>query len=380
MSSSTDGVSVGPRLEPYDALLVLSFGGPEGQADVIPFLENVTRGKNIPRERLEEVGEHYRAFGGMSPINEQNRALVASLEHQLAEEELSIPVYWGNRNWHPYLADEVARMAADGIRRAAVFVTSAYDSYSGCRQYREDLARAVAEVGPSAPTFDRLRHSFDHPGFIEANADSVVGALGELSREAAEQARMVFVTHSIPVTMAETSGPTGHAYVTQHEAVARHVVARVAERTGVQYEHDLVYCSRSGPPQMPWLEPDINDHLESLASSGVQAVVMAPIGFLSDHMEVVYDLDTEAMATAKRLGMDAARAATVGTHPDFVDAVMDLLLERAAVERGEAVTRASVGPPGPAPDVSPASCCPNPRGPQPALCGEDAPTHPATTK
>nr|WP_216853786.1 ferrochelatase [Phytoactinopolyspora halotolerans] len=374
MSSSE---SADPRLAPYDAVLVLSFGGPEGQDDVIPFLENVTRGKGIPRERLEEVGEHYRAFGGKSPINDQNRALIAGLEHELAEAGLSIPVYWGNRNWHPYLADELKRMADDGVTRVATFITSAYDSYSGCRQYRENVADAVAEVGPRAPRIDRLRHCFDHPGFISANADGVVGALGELSSEGARNARLVFVTHSIPVTMAETSGPVGGAYVAQHEAVARAVAAQVAERTGVAYEHDLVYCSRSGPPEMPWLEPDVNDHLEALAERGAGSVVMAPIGFLSDHMEVAYDLDTEAMQTAKSLGLEAARAATAGTHPDFIAAVVDLLLERAAVERGENVTRASIGAPGPARDVCPVGCCPNLRGERPALCGEDEPPNPS---
>ena len=366
-----------PRLDPYDALLVVSFGGPEGQDDVIPFLENVTRGKGIPRERLEEVGEHYRAFGGRSPINDQNRAFIANLEHELAEAGLSIPVYWGNRNWHPYLADELARMRDDGVRRVAAFVTSAYDSYSGCRQYREDLARAVAEVGPGAPVIDRLRLCFDHPGFSAANADGVVGALGDLPRDVADAARIVFVTHSIPTAMADTSGPTGGAYVAQHQAVAAEVARQVAERTGVRRDHDLVYCSRSGSPRTPWLEPDVNDHLAELAEQDVPAVVLAPIGFLSDHMEVAYDLDTEAMATAAKLGIAAARAATAGTHPDFVGTVVDLLLERAAAERGEQVTRASIGAPGPVADVCPGGCCPNPRGPMPALCGEDAPPYPS---
>nr|WP_246211615.1 ferrochelatase [Phytoactinopolyspora alkaliphila] len=357
-------------------MLVVSFGGPEGQEDVIPFLENVTRGKGIPTERLEEVGEHYRAFGGKSPINDQNRSLVAGLEHRLSEMGLSIPVYWGNRNWDPYLSDELRRMAADGITRAAAFVTSAYSSYSGCRQYREDLAEAVVAMGPGVPRIDRLRHCFDQPGFIAANVDGVVGALGEIPAESAERARLVYVTHSIPVSMAQTSGPAGGAYVAQHEAVARTVTEQVAARTGVEYQYDLVYCSRSGPPDMPWLEPDINDHLEALAAAGVPGVVMAPIGFLSDHMEVAYDLDTEALDTAARLGLSAARAATAGTHPDFVDTVVDLLLERAAVERGESVTRSSIGPPGPSHDVCPAACCPNPRGPKPALCGTDEPPYP----
>lgn len=367
------------RFDPYDALLVVSFGGPDGPDDVLPFLENVTRGKGISRDRLEEVSAHYHAFGGRSPINDQNRMLIANLEHELAAAGMSIPVYWGNRNWHPFLTEEMARMRADGVTRAAAFVTSAYDSYSGCRQYREDLARAVAAVGPGVPKIDRLRLCFDHPGFVLANADGVVGALGDLAPEAAEHARIVYVTHSIPTVMARTSGPSGGAYVAQHEAVAREVTKLVAQRTGRTHGYDLVYCSRSGSSSTPWLEPDINDHLETLAAQGVRAVVIAPIGFLSDHMEVAYDLDTEAMATAERLGIAAARAATAGTHPDFVATVIDLLLERAAVERGEPVTRATIGPPGPVPDVVPATCCPNPRGSLPAMCGEDEPEYPAAS-
>lgn len=344
-------------LEPYDALFVVSFGGPEAQDDVIPFLENVTRGRNIPRERLEEVAEHYRMFGGKSPINDQNRNLISHLEHRLADLGHSIPVYWGNRNWIPYLADEVARMRDDGVQRAAAFVTSAYDSYSGCRQYLENLAEAAETVGAGAPRVDRLRHSFDHPGFIVANADGVIGALGDLPRGSGDVARVVFVTHSIPTAMAQASGPTGNAYVTQHEAVADAVIAEVKLRTGVRHEYDLVYCSRSGSPRTPWLEPDVNDHLAALGEKGVGAVVLVPIGFLSDHMEVAFDLDVEAIAGAIELGMDVARAATVGTHPDFVDAVIDLLEERAAVERGEPVTRASIGAPGPAADYPSDNCC-----------------------
>jgi ferrochelatase len=299
------------------------------------------------------------------------------VEHELAEAGLSIPVYWGNRNWHPLLADELARMRDDGVARAAAFFTSAYSSYSGCRQYRENLADAVAAVGPGVPRIDRLRLCYDHPGFVSANADGVVGALGDLPADRADGAHLVFVTHSIPTAMADTSGPDGGAYVAQHEAVAAAVAAQVAERTGVERPYDVVYCSRSGPPSMPWLEPDVNDHLRTLAGQGIDAVVMAPIGFLSDHMEVVYDLDTEAMATAADLGIAAARAATAGTHPDFVTAVIDLLAERAAVERGEVVPRISIGGPGPVADVCPAGCCPNLRGPRPALCGADEPPYPS---
>jgi ferrochelatase len=248
-------------------------------------------------------------------------------------------------------------MRDDGVRRAAAFVTSAYDSYSGCRQYLENLTEAAAIVGPDAPRVDRLRHCFDHPGFIMANADSVVGALGDLPADEADRARVVFVTHSIPTAMARASGPDGGAYVAQHEAAAAAVIERIASRTGLVHDYDLVYCSRSGSPRTPWLEPDVNDHLRDLSQKGVSAIVLAPIGFLSDHMEVAFDLDVEALATARELGMTAARAATAGTHPDFVDTVIDLLVERAAVERGEAVTRASIGAPGPAPDYPPENCC-----------------------
>jgi ferrochelatase len=358
-------------VDPYEALLVVSFGGPEQPEDVVPFLENVTRGRGISPDRLTEVASHYLQAGGRSPINEQNRALVTALENELERMGLSLPVYWGNRNWHPYLADELARMRDDGVRRAAVFVTSAYSSYSGCRQYREDLAAAAEAVGPHTPTLDRLRHCFDHPGFIQANADAVVGALGDLPQGAAPDARLVFVTHSIPIAMAETAGPNGGAYVAQHLAVAAAVTADVESRAGTPHGYDLAYCSRSGPPQVPWLEPDVNDHLKVLAAV-VPAVVLAPIGFISDHMEVRYDLDTEALSTARELGLPAARAATVGTHPAFVAAICDLLVERAAAERGEPVVRASIGAPGPSHEVCPVGCCPNPLGPRLALCGASA--------
>jgi ferrochelatase len=365
-------VSAGPTsVEPYEALLVVSFGGPEAASDVVPFLENVTRGRDVPADRLAEVAHHYDAVGGRSPINDQNRALVAAIEHELADAGLSVPVYWGNRNWHPFLADELARMRDDGVRRAAAFVTSVYSSYSGCRQYREDLADAATVVGPRAPRIDRLRYGFDHPGFVQANADAVVGALGDLPAAAAAGARLVYVTHSIPVTMAATSGPGGGAYEAQHRAVAAAVTRDVDARTGIRHEHDLVYCSRSGPPQVPWLGPDVNDHLAAIAADDVPGAVLAPIGFVSDHMEVVFDLDTEARDTAARSGLPISRAATAGTHPAFVAAIRDLFVERAAVERGLAVVRASIGPPGPSHDACPAGCCPNARGPRPALGGLD---------
>ncbi|WP_426244348.1 ferrochelatase [Nocardioides sp. LHG3406-4] len=360
-----------PDVMPYDALLLLSFGGPEKPDDVLPFLETVTRGRGIPRERLEEVGEHYFLLGGRSPINDQNRALVAAIREDLAGAGIELPVYWGNRNWTPYLADTLRRMTDDGVRRAAVLTTSAYSSYSSCRQYRENLADAVAEV-PGAPRLDRLRQYFNHPGFVEPVVDATLTALAELPDAVREQARLVFVTHSIPLTMAETSGPAGDAYVAQHRSVAAEVVERMRQETGRRHPSDLVYCSRSGPPHVPWLEPDVNDHLEALVKQDVPAVVLVPVGFVSDHMEVIYDLDTEAMATAERLGLPAARAATPGIDPRFVAMVRDLVVERAAVERGDDATRQAVGSMGAWPEVCAPGCCPNPRGPRPALCGSDA--------
>jgi ferrochelatase len=355
---------------PYDAFLLVSFGGPEGPDDVLPFLENVTRGRGIPRQRLMAVGEHYLAFGGVSPINAQNRALVAALEADFAAHGVDLPVYWGNRNWAPYLTDELARIADDGRSRVLALLTSAYSSYSGCRQYRENLADAVAPLGDRAPAVDRIRHYFNHPGFVEAMVDATVAALDGLPAEVRHGARLVFVTHSVPVSMDDSSGPDGHAYSSQHRDVARLVAAGVAAATGVEHELDLVYCSRSGRPGQPWLEPDVNDHLEALARDDVPAAVLVPIGFVSDHMEVKFDLDTEALATAQRLGLPVARAATVGTHPRFVAAVRELVLERAALVRGEEPLRPALGELGPSHDLCPAGCCPNARDAgRPALCG-----------
>ena len=367
---------------PYDAVLVVSFGGPEGPEDVVPFLQNVTRGAGIPPDRLAEVGEHYYGFGGRSPINDQCRALVAAVEDDLRAHGIDLPVYWGNRNWDPFLQETVARMTADGVRRAACFVTSAYSSYSGCRQYRENLYDAVTAVS-DAPRLDRLRHYFNHPGFVRAFVDSTLAALAELPAEAAGDARLVFVTHSIPETMAaasgrsEAAGTPGTAYVRQHLDVMAQVAAGVEAATGVARTSDLVYCSRSGPPQVPWLEPDVNDHLAGLAADGAAGAVVVPIGFVSDHMEVVYDLDTEAARTASELGLPFARASTPGVDPRFVAMVRDLLLERAAAERGDPVERTSLGTLAPSWDRCPVGCCANPREPErPALCGADSPPVP----
>ncbi|GAA4805488.1 ferrochelatase [Nocardioides caeni] len=344
---------------PYDALLLLSFGGPERPEDVVPFLENVTRGRGIPRERLEQVGEHYFLFGGKSPINDQNKALIAALRADFDAHGIDLPIHWGNRNWEPYLDDVVADLARAGAQRVLCLTTSAYSSWSSCRQYRENIAAALAALpeGVEPPRIDKVRAFYNHPGFVEANVDGVLAALADLPEDVRDQARLVFVTHSIPITMADASGPTGGAYVAQHLDVAAVVADRVAEATGSRRDHELVYCSRSGAPHIPWLEPDVNDRLEELAGEGTAAVVLIPVGFVSDHMEVVYDLDTEALATAERLGLPARRAASAGVHPDFVAGLRDLVLERVALARGEDVERRSLGGRGPSHDGCPDTCC-----------------------
>ncbi|MCZ4095575.1 MULTISPECIES: ferrochelatase [Streptomyces] len=374
----SDHNEAGPAAVPYDALLLLSFGGPEGPDDVVPFLENVTRGRGIPRERLKEVGQHYFLFGGVSPINAQNRELLDALRKDFGEHGLALPVYWGNRNWAPYLVDTLREMTDDGHRRILVLATSAYASYSGCRQYRENLAGALAELaaeGRPVPSVDKLRHYFNHPGFVEPMTDAVLTALGELPVEVRAGARLAFTTHSIPTAAADTSGPVeghgnGGAYVAQHLDTARVIADAVREATGTEHPWQLVYQSRSGAPHIPWLEPDICDHLAELHEGGVPAVVMVPIGFVSDHMEVKYDLDTEAAAKAAELGLPVARAATVGADPRFAAAVRDLVLERAASERGLAPRPCALGSLGPSHDVCPAGCCPS-RSPKPAVAGTD---------
>ncbi|MEV7178154.1 ferrochelatase [Kitasatospora sp. NPDC093679] len=363
---------------PYDALLLLSFGGPEGPEDVVPFLENVTRGRGIPKERLAEVGKHYFLFGGVSPINEQNRELLAALRKDFADHGLDLPVYWGNRNWAPYLADTLKEIAADGHRRVLTLATSAYAGYSGCRQYRENLADALAGLardGLPALRVDKLRHFYNHPGFVGPMIDATLAALGDLPEEVRAGAHLVFTTHSIPNAAADSSGAPddpargtpGGAYVAQHLDVARLVAEAVAAVTGAaDRPWELVYQSRSGAPHVPWLEPDVCDRLEELHAAGAPAAVMVPIGFVSDHMEVKYDLDTEAAAKAAELGLPVARAATVGADPRFAAAVRELVLERAAAERGVAVDRRALGTLGPSHDVCAAACCPNPRAPRPA--------------
>ncbi len=337
----------------YDAVLLVSFGGPEGPADVLPFLRNVTAGRGVPDERLAEVAKHYEIFGGVSPINAQNRELQAALQTALAPRA----VYWGNRNWAPYLPETLQQMRTDGISRVAVFITAAYASYSSCRQYREDLAAAQ----PAGLQLDKLRNYYNHPGFITAQSDRVV-ALGPAL---VPDARLVFTAHSIPQASALTSGPTGGAYPAQIGEAAGLVAQQVRERTGWYGEFEVAWQSRSGPPTVPWLEPDINDRLEQLAAEGVRDVVAVPVGFVSDHVEVRYDLDIEAAATAERVGIRLARAGTVGVGEPFIAMVRELVLER---EAGQGAHRPALGTAGPSYDVCPLGCCPG-RFPRPAAAG-----------
>jgi protoporphyrin/coproporphyrin ferrochelatase len=300
----------------YDAVLIVSFGGPEKPEDVMPFLENVTRGRSVPRERLLEVAEHYYHFGGKSPINDQCRELITALRNELATQGPALPIYWGNRNWGPFLADALRQMRDDGVRHAAAFVTSAYSSYSGCRQYRENLAAAQAEV-PGAPRIDKLPVFYNRPGFIQACADRVREATEAFLPFEPNSFRLVISAHSIPCSMAATSG---------YERQLRETARLVAEAAGFE-RWDLAFQSRSGPPNQPWLGPDILDHLRRLRDEGIANVLVAPLGFVSDHLEVLYDLDVEAAALARELGMTFGRAATVGTHPAFIKMIRELIVE-----------------------------------------------------
>ncbi|MGW4713711.1 ferrochelatase [Nocardia sp. NPDC004260] len=309
-----------------DALLLLSFGGPERPEDVMPFLENVTRGRGVPRERLEAVAEHYLHFGGVSPINALNRDIITAVEAELAAAGIELPVYFGNRNWHPMVEDTVGRMAADGVGSALVFPTSAWGGYSGCLQYHEDIARARAGLGAGAPELLKLRQYFDHPLLIETFADAIRAARDRLPAGQRAAARLVFTAHSIPVSADAAAGPPadgGRLYSRQVADAAR----LCAAATGFT-DYDLVWQSRSGPPQVPWLEPDIVDHLDDLAAKGVEAVVVCPVGFVSDHLEVIWDLDNEAAQKAAELGMGFARAATPGSDPRFAKLVVELVSEQ----------------------------------------------------
>jgi ferrochelatase len=335
-------------MRPYDAVLLVSFGGPEGPDDVMPFLENVTAGRGVPRERLAEVAEHYLAVGGVSPINGQNRALLEALRADFAAHDVTLPVYWANRHWTPTLPQVLAAMRDDGVTNAIAFLTSAYASYSSCRQYLDAIERARQELGDGAPTVDRLRQYFNHPGFVEPMVDGVRDALATLPAADRAGAQLAFVAHSIPTAMDAVSGPTGRVYTEQLSEAVRLVSAGV----GGDHPASLSYCSRSGSPAVPWLEPAIGDRLVELSSTGARAVVVVPIGFVSDHMEVVYDLDTEAAGVAAELGLRFVRSRTVGTDPRFVAMVRELVAERMG-----AVAPRSLGSLGPAHDVCPVDCC-----------------------
>jgi ferrochelatase len=360
----------------YDAILLAGFGGPEGQDDVIPFLRNVTRGRGIPDERLEEVAHHYRHFGGVSPINAQNRALKAALESELARREIALPVYWGNRNWAPYLEEAVQDAASAGDTKLLALATSAYSSFSSCRQYREDFARVLEATGlGDAVTIDKVRQFFDHPGFVQPFVEGVRDAVAGFVADGIDPAaiRVLFSTHSIPTADAQRSGPRdvdfgeGGAYAAQHLAVAEAVMAEVASSVA-EVGWELVYQSRSGPPTQPWLEPDVNDAIAGLPALGVQAVAIVPLGFVSDHMEVLWDLDTEAMDAAAEAGIRAVRTPTPGIDPAYVSGLVDLVEER--VNGTAAADRPHRTDLGPWFDVCRPACCENVRaGFKPAAAG-----------
>ena len=361
----------------YDAILLASFGGPEGQEDVIPFLRNVTRGRGIPDERLEEVSHHYRANGGISPINAQNRALKAALEAELAARDIALPVLWGNRNWDPYIPAVLQDAYDAGHRRLLMVTTSAYSCYSSCRQYREDIGMALSETGLNGKlAVDKVRQYFDHPGFvepfIEGTAASLAAVRAKLAAAGTPDApvHVMFATHSIPTRDDEAAGRSvnetrefaeNSAYVAQHLAAAEAIMARVDPAR----EWSLVYQSRSGAPHVPWLEPDINDALAEQAAAGVKGVVIVPLGFVSDHMEVLWDLDTEAAETCGELGLAFDRAPTPGTHQKFVTGLVDLICER-TVENNIA-ERPAMTKLGPWFDVCNPGCCANFRGDKPAI-------------
>jgi len=381
--AATDAAASGPehveQAVAYDAILLASFGGPEGQDDVIPFLRNVTRGRGIPEERLEEVAHHYRAFGGISPINDQNRELKAALEAELARRGIDLPVLWGNRNWNPYLSDALTEANERGYTKLIAVGTSAYSSYSSCRQYREDYAIALEQTGLLGTIqIDKVRQFFDHPGFVQPFIDGVRDGLAEIAAKgiAPEKTHVLFTTHSIPSTDAAKSGPesrgfgAGGAYAAQHLAVSEVVMAAQAVDSpeATLPAHSLVYQSRSGPPSMPWLEPDINDAIDALAAAGIEAVVIVPVGFISDHMEVKWDLDTEALETAEGHNMVAVRVPTPGVHPAFVTGLVDLVLERR--DGVPVADRPALTDIGPWYDVCRPGCCENVRlGFKPAAAG-----------
>ncbi len=350
--------SVDLEAHDYDAVLVVSFGGPEGPDDVMPFLDNVLRGLKIPPPARHGIAKRYKRFGGVSPINAETRAFIAALEAELRANGVDLPVYWGNRNWHPLLPDTLATMQADGVKRAIAYVTSTFSSYSGCRKYREDLYAAAATLD-DAPIIDKLRLGFNHPGFITAVTASTRASVAELPAERAADAALVFTAHSLPESMAGNA-----AYVTQLRDACRLVAAGVGRE-----QWDLVYQSNNASYGEPWLEPDIEEALQQLGKAGVQDAVVVPIGFVCDHMEVVLDLDIEARAAAENAGVNMIRAATVGTHPAYVSMVRELIAERVTPD----AQRLSLGGRGPSHDICPADCCLSgrPGKPKPALCSAE---------
>ncbi|MEZ2388959.1 ferrochelatase [bacterium RCC_150] len=369
----------------YDAVLLASFGGPEGQDDVIPFLRNVTRGRGIPDERLEEVSHHYRAFGGISPINQQNRDLKAALEAELAARDISLPVLWGNRNWDPYIPRTLQEAYDAGHRKLLMVTTSAYSCYSSCRQYREDIGIALTETGLDGKLeVDKVRQYFDHPGFVEPFIEGAATGLAEVREKLAAAGlddapvHVLFATHSIPTRDAEAAGRSdaeprefeqGSAYVAQHLANGAEIMRRVEAESGRTAPWSLVYQSRSGAPHVPWLEPDINDAIEELAGQGIKGIVIVPLGFVSDHMEVAWDLDTEAMETCKNLGIAATRVPTPGTHRKFVSGLVDLICERTVANN--IADRPAMTGLGPWYDICRPGCCANFRGEKPTIAGAD---------
>lgn len=350
---------------PYDCVLLVSYGGPDGPADVIPFIENVLRGRELTREQLEELAQPYMYFDGVSPINEQNRALLAAIIDELNAtsrdgcEGLALPVYWANLHWHPFLSDVLRQMADDGVAHALAFATSAFGSYPGCRKYRESIENARLEVGPNAPQVDKLRLFYNHPGFIHAVTDRVVDALGRIEKPRGESVKILFTAHSLPISMAQSC-----PYERQVRESCRLVIERLqaceqldpVEREGFA-DWQLVYQSRSGPPARPWLEPDVGQWLvEHYEDADTKHVAIVPIGFLSDHMEVIFDLDLEIRALCDKLGINMVRAGTVGTHPRFVRMIRELIEERLDPNK----PRQSLGTDGPWPDECPGGCCPGP--------------------
>ncbi len=385
--TEVNDVTEAGRMAPkeYDAVLLASFGGPEGQDDVIPFLRNVTRGRGIPDERLEEVSHHYRAFGGISPINQQNRNLKSALEAELASRGISLPVLWGNRNWDPYIPQTLQEAYDAGHRKLLMVTTSAYSCYSSCRQYREDIGIALTETGLDGKLeVDKVRQYFDHPGFVEPFVEGTAAGLAEVKEKLAASGlqdapvHILFATHSIPTRDAEAAGRSDaeprefeqdSAYVAQHLAAGAEVVRRVEAESGLTAPWSLVYQSRSGAPHVPWLEPDINEAIEELAGQGIKGVVIVPLGFVSDHMEVAWDLDTEALETCKNLGLAATRVPTPGTHRKFVSGLADLICERTVADN--IADRPAMTGLGPWYDICRPGCCANFRGEKPTIAGAD---------